>query len=69
MQQFQPFARPANQDRRHFALGTSTARPAAGYFADAAGLSSEQEIENALVKLLGYSLAYDYMRWRMGMKK
>jgi hypothetical protein len=83
MQVYVPFARPANQDRKHFPLGTSTARPAAGYFADAAGLSSEQEIrdaiaglsseqeiEDALVKLLRYhSLARDYMRWRLGMKK
>jgi hypothetical protein len=80
---YNPFARPANQDRKHFPLGTSTAKPAPGYFADAAGLSdeqeikdavaglaSEQEIEYALVKLLRcYRLARGYMQWRMGMKQ
>jgi hypothetical protein len=83
MQVSNPFSRPANQDRKHFPLGTSTAVPAAGYFADVAGLSneqvirdaiaglsSEQEIEATLVNLLGYhSLAHDYMRWRLRMKK
>jgi hypothetical protein len=78
-----PFARPANQDKKHSPLGTSAAKPAAGYFADAAGLSSEQvirdaisglsneqEIEEALFNLLRCrSLACDYMRWRMGIKK
>jgi hypothetical protein len=80
MQVGNPFSRPANQDRKHFPLGTSTAKPAAGYFADAAGLSSEQvirdaivglsseqETEEALVELLrSHLLARDYMRWRMG---
>jgi hypothetical protein len=80
---YSPFALPANRDRKHFPLGTSPAVPAAGYFADAAGLaneqvikdavaglSSEQEIEEALVKLLrDYDLARGYMRWRMRIKK
>lgn len=79
MQVSNPFSRPANQDRKYFKLGTSTAKPAAGYFADAAGLSSEQDIrdaiadlpseqdiEDALVGLLGSrQLARDYMWWRM----
>ena len=83
MQVSNPFSRPANQDRKHFELGTSTAKPAAGYFADAVGLSGEQvirdaiaglsgekEIEDALFKLFRHRpLARDYMRWRMGIKK
>jgi hypothetical protein len=83
MQVSNPFSRPANQDRKHFPLGTSTAKPAAGYFADAAGLSSEQEIKDAiaglsseqeidavLIKLLrSYELVHDYKRWRMRTKK
>jgi hypothetical protein len=74
-----PYPRQANQDRRHFNLGASTARPAAGYFAAVAGLSSEQqimdaivgltdrqEIENTLVDLLGsQNMAHDFMKWRM----
>ena len=74
-----PYPRAANQDRTHFDLGASTARPAAGYFAAVAGLSSEQqiadaiaeltdtqEIENTLVELLGsWRIARDYMKWRM----
>jgi hypothetical protein len=81
--QLWPYGHAAGQDRKHFPLGTSPARPAAGYFADAAGrsseqeirdaiagLSDEQEIEGALVKLLRSRwLARDYMRWRMRMKK
>lgn len=81
--QLWPYGRVAGQDRKHFELGTSPAIPAAGYFADAAGLtneqvirdavaglSSEQEIEETLVKLLrDYRLAHGYMRWRMRMKK
>jgi hypothetical protein len=83
MQVYEPFARPANQDKKHFELGTSTARPAAGYFAGVAdlpseqvfrdavaGLSSEQEMEDALFKLLpSRFFAREYMRWRMGIKK
>jgi hypothetical protein len=79
---YNPFSRPANQDRKHFELGTSTAKPAPEYFADAAdlpdeqvirtavaGLSDEQEIKDTLVNLLGsYSLARDYMKWRMRIK-
>jgi hypothetical protein len=77
--QLWPYGHAAGQDQRHFPLGASSAIPAAGYFADAAGLSSEQEIkdaiaglsdeqeiEDALVKLLGELwLARGYMRWRM----
>jgi len=83
MQVSNPFSRPANQDRKHFSLGESPAKPANGYFADAAGLPSEnvirdavaglstsEEIEAALIKLLIYRrLAHGYMRWRMGRKK
>ncbi len=74
-----PYPRAANQDRTHFDLGASTARPAVGYFAAAAGLSSEQqivdviagledkqEIENTLAKLLrSRRMARDYIKWRM----
>lgn len=83
MQVYEPFARPANQDKKHFDLGTSTARPAAEYFAGFAdlaseqvlrdavvGLSDEQAIEDALFKLLSSrSAARDYMRWRMRIKR
>ncbi len=69
----------AGQDKIHFALGTSDARPAMGYFADIAGLPSEkpiedavagltdpQEIEKTLVKLLwSQRVAHEYMKWRM----
>ncbi|MEZ5901667.1 MAG: hypothetical protein R3D51_19480 [Hyphomicrobiaceae bacterium] len=82
MQVYEPFARPANQDKKHFELGTSTAKPAEGYFADVAdlpsekvlqdavaGLLSEQEIEDALFNLLpSRFFAHEYMRWRMGIK-
>lgn len=78
-----PYPRVAGQDKSHFPLGSSPAIPAAGYFADAAGLaneqvikdavaglSSEQEIEEALIKLLrDYDLARGYMHWRMRIKK
>jgi hypothetical protein len=71
------------QDRKHFPLGTCKARPAAEYFATAtglaseqvirdaiAGLSSEREIEDVLVYTLGSRwFAFEYMRWRLGMKK
>lgn len=74
-----PYPRAANQDRTHFDLGTSDARPAAGYFAAVAGLKSEQqivdavagltdrqEIEDTLVQLLGWrKMAREYMKWRM----
>jgi len=80
---YQPFARPANQDKRHFELGASPAKPAAGYFAgvlgidsereilDAiAGLSNEAEIEDTLYKLFRKDrcMAHDFMKWRLGMK-
>jgi hypothetical protein len=38
------YPRVAGHDKIHFSLGTSSARPAAGYFASVAGLSNEQEI-------------------------
>jgi hypothetical protein len=77
---YQPFARPANQDKKHFELGASTAKPAAGYFADVLGLSSEQPIKDAVAGLSSakeiedvlFNLfqdrwqARDYMKWRMG---
>jgi hypothetical protein len=78
-----PYPRVAGQDKMHFALGTSLAKPAPGYFATAAGLeneqvirdaiaglSNDQEIDEVLIRLLRtYQLVYDYKRWRMGMKK
>lgn len=83
MQVYEPFAQRANQDKKHFALGTSTAKPAAGYFAGVAdlqseqllrdavaGLTSEQEIESALLRFLpSSSFAREYMKWRMGIKR
>ncbi len=80
MQVYVPFARPANQDRKHFDLGGSTARPAKGYWAARAGLKNDYQIEEAiagmtnaeeiqvtLIKLLGYSCAHDYMKcYKMG---
>lgn len=79
---YQPFARPANQDRKHFALGDSDAKPASGYFASVTGLADEEpikeavatltdlwEIEDKLFEILGSSQqAQDYMRWRMGLR-
>ena len=79
MQISNPFSRPTNQDRKYFPLGTSTATPAAGYFASAAGLASEQlifdaiaelsneqEVRDVLVGLLGsHALARDFIKWRM----
>ncbi|MEJ0077998.1 MAG: hypothetical protein WDO17_21680 [Alphaproteobacteria bacterium] len=72
--------RQAGQDRKHFRLGTSAARPAKGYWAARAGLSNDYQIEEAiaglsdareiqmnLIKLLGFYCAYDYMRcYKMG---
>ena len=73
-----PYHRAANQDRMHFELGASTARPSTEYFAIVAGLLSEQqivdaiagltgqELKNTLVKLLGRrQMARDYIKWRM----
>jgi hypothetical protein len=74
-----PYPRAANQDRTRFDLGDSTARPRDGYFADVAGLSSEQEIVNAVAgltdrqeiekilvdKLGSQQMACQYMKWRM----
>jgi hypothetical protein len=71
------------QDRKHFPLGTSKAIPASGYFADVAGLaseqlikdkiaglSSEQEVEDVLFKLFwDRSQARSFMYWRLKMKK
>jgi hypothetical protein len=82
MQVGNPFSRPANQDRKHFELGTSEAVPASGYFATAAdlpdeqvirdalaGLSDEQEIEETRIGLLqDCNLARGFMRWRMRIK-
>jgi hypothetical protein len=71
------------QDRKHFPLGTSKAVPASGYFADVAGLANEQlikdqiaglssaqEIEDALFKVFSHNryMARDFMKWRLGMK-
>lgn len=79
---YQPFSRPANQDRKHFELGESTAKPAPGYFASVlglpserviqgfiAGLSDEHHVEDALSYLFGsHQMACDYMYWRMRMR-
>jgi hypothetical protein len=51
MQVFQPFARPANQDRRYFPLGTSTATPAKEYMTDFR--TNAQKFEDSLAELLG----------------
>jgi hypothetical protein len=75
-----PPPREAGQDRAHVPLGTSTAPPARGYWADRAGLSNNYQIEEAiaglsnpdeiqatLIKLLGYNCAH--MTWyKMGWK-
>ena len=77
-----PYPRVAGQDRTDFPLGTSKAVPAPGYFADVAGvaneqviadavagLSSQEDIEEALIELFqNYCVAREYMRRRMGMK-
>jgi hypothetical protein len=49
--QSQFYPRLPGQDRAHFPLGTSEAKPAAGYFGAWAGLSSDKEIENAIAGL------------------
>jgi hypothetical protein len=72
-----PYPRVGGQDKKHFKLGTSDARPAAGYWAglagllddqqieDAiAGLSDEREIERKLIKLFhSHDIARYYMTW------
>ncbi len=77
-----PYPRQAGEDRRHFPLGTSTAKPAVGYWAARAGLSNDYQIEEAiaglsnpdviqatLIELLGYNCAHDYMTcYKMGWK-
>jgi hypothetical protein len=77
-----PSPREAGQDRKHFELGTSNAKPARGYWAARAGLSNDwqieeaiadltdaQEIQTTLIKLLGYDCAHDYMTYyKMGWK-
>jgi hypothetical protein len=82
MQVGNPFSRPANQDRKHFDLGTSTAVPAPGYFAGVLGVKDEQvikdaisglgdhEIEDALFNLFqNRQIARDFIRWRVWKKK
>lgn len=54
MQVFQPHSQPAGQDRRDFPLGSSPARPAAGYFASAAGVEDEKVFHDAIVGLTSY---------------
>ena len=75
-----PYHRVANQDRAHFPLGMSTARPAAGYWAARAGLSNDYQVEEViaglsdpheirakLIELAGYNFARDYMTYfKMG---
>jgi hypothetical protein len=71
------------QDKKHFPLGSSPAKPAAGYFADVlgwaneqmirdkiAGLSDEQEIEDVLFKLFwNRDQARSFMQWRLRIKR
>ncbi len=79
-----PYPRVAGQDRTDFPLGTCTAPPAPGYFADAFGLANEQvildaiagltdpqEIEDALMVPLNGDRcqARDFMRYRLKMRK
>jgi hypothetical protein len=78
-----PPPRQANQDKMHFPLGSSPARPASGYFADVLGIANEQmirdqmtglsedkEIEETLFKLFwNRDQAHSFMYWRLGMKK
>lgn len=64
------------QDKKHFPLGTSPARPARGYWADRAGLSNDYQVEEAiagltdpkeikakLIDLAGWQFAHDYMTY------
>lgn len=58
MQVYFPFARPANQDQKHFPLGTCPARPARVDWRQ-----DPVKFEKALVKLLGcHRAAADYIR-------
>ncbi|WP_027578509.1 hypothetical protein [Bradyrhizobium sp. Ai1a-2] len=56
MQVYQPFAQPANQDKRYFQLGTSTARPAE----DVRPKKDSAKFRASLVKLLGSEEAADH---------
>lgn len=61
MQIYHPFARPANQDRKHFPLGTSTAKPAV----QPNWRRDPEKFADALAKMLGSRAAADeYMRYR-----
>lgn len=80
MRYIQPFARPANQDKKHYGLGRSTATPAKDYFTKEAGVTSEQEIldviagltdlaaiEAALVKQFrSWTMAQEFIKRRLG---
>lgn len=58
MQTYNPFARPANQDKKHFPLGTSPAIPARVDWRQ-----NPEKFEKALVKLLGcHRAAADYIK-------
>ena len=70
------YGRQAGQDRKYFALGTCEAPPARGYWAGRAGLSNDDQVEQAiaglsdpqeikakLIDLAGYEFACDYMRY------
>lgn len=79
---FEFYGRQSGQDRKDFPLGTSTAVPAPGYFADARGLANEQvvmdaiaglsdrkEIETVLAELLrSQPLARQFMQYRLKMR-
>jgi hypothetical protein len=55
---YNPFSRPANQDKKHFPLGTSPAKPARVDWRQ-----DPEKFEKALVKLLGcHRAAHDYVQ-------
>jgi hypothetical protein len=61
MQVYVPFARPANQDRKYYPLGTCTAKPAV----DPNWRKDPVKLENALAKMLGSeSAAAEYMKYQ-----
>ncbi|MGY4499272.1 hypothetical protein ACVWYH_003203 [Bradyrhizobium sp. GM24.11] len=58
MQVYVPFARPANQDKKHFPLGTCPAKSAPVDWRQ-----DPEKFEQALVKLLGcHRAAADYIK-------
>jgi hypothetical protein len=75
-----PYLRVAGQDRTHFALGTSRAKPANGYWTGCclkgSGVTNDKQIEDAiaglsdaeakrvLIDFMGFDEAEHYMLWR-----